>query len=216
MRSGDTGQASAGPAHILELFQEGRSLRRRLLEGKLIAFGQIVSVRDIGIARALADFGAVNRAHPLDGLFVLAFEMLRSSPDGGLFDGLIAVFLQRVNLGRKAAEHVNDLGILFGVGGQLLGSLRCFDRMIMHGTLVDVAYPGALLVSMHAAGFKPRDLARFGQPITTKVRDHIIGLARQPSVEIEVVSRKNFRQEDRVTEILKTRGNHPGLVIFSR
>jgi len=102
--------------------------------------------------------------------------------------------------------------LLSRYAGQLLGSLRCFDRMIMHGTLVDVAYPGALLVSMHAAGFKPRDLARFGQPITTKVRDHIIGLARQHSVEIQVVSRKNFRQEDRVAEILKTRGRHPGLV----
>lgn len=94
----------------------------------------------------------------------------------------------------------------------LVGSLRCFDRVIMHGTLIDVAHPGALLVSMAAAGFKPRDLARFAQPITVKVRDHIIGLAHQEGVEIEVVTRKNFRQEDRVAEILKVRGTHPGLV----
>src|SRR5215467_5093770 len=97
-------------------------------------------------------------------------------------------------------------------GEELSGSLRCFDRVIMHGTLVDVAHPGALLVTMHAAGFKPRDLARFGQPITAKVRDHIIGLARQHAIEIEVVTRKNFRQEDRVAAILKSRGKHPGLV----
>src|SRR5215467_15643724 len=95
---------------------------------------------------------------------------------------------------------------------QLLGSLRCFDRVIMHGTLIDVAHPGALLVSMQAAGFKPRDLARFGRPITSKVRDHVIGLARRHGVEVEVVTRKNFRQEDRVAAILKTRGMHPGLV----
>ena len=95
---------------------------------------------------------------------------------------------------------------------QLKGSLRCFDRVIMHGTLIDVAHPGALLVSMHAAGFKPRDLARFGQPITTQVRDHIIGLARRNGIEIEMVTRKNFRQEDRVAAILKIRGRHAGLV----
>ena len=95
---------------------------------------------------------------------------------------------------------------------QLLGSLRCFDRVIMHGTLIDVAHPGALLVSMHAAGFKPRDLARYGQPITSQVRDHIIGLARRNGLEIEMVRRKNFRQEDRVAAIMKTRGTHPGLV----
>jgi hypothetical protein len=95
---------------------------------------------------------------------------------------------------------------------QLVGSLRCFDRVIMHGTLIDVAHPGALLVSMQAAGFKPRDLARYAQPITQQVREHIIGLVRQHGLEIEMVTRKNFRQEDRVAAILKTRGTHPGLV----
>jgi hypothetical protein len=95
---------------------------------------------------------------------------------------------------------------------QLVGSLRCFDRVILHGTLIDVAHPGALIVSMQKAGFKPRDLARFARPITTQVRDHIIGLARRNQVEIEMVTRKNFRQEDRVVAILKTRGTHPGLV----
>ncbi len=95
---------------------------------------------------------------------------------------------------------------------QLAGSLRCFDRVILHGLLVDVAHPGALLVSMQAAGYKPRDLPRFAQPITAKVRDHIIELARAHQLEIEVVTRKTFRQEDRVAEILKTRGTAPGLV----
>jgi len=107
-------------------------------------------------------------------------------------------------------DSASDLTSRYAEG--LLGNLRCFDRVIMHGTLIDVAHPGALLVSMQAAGFKPRDLARFGQPITTAVRDHIIGLARHHGIEIEVVRRKNFRQEDRVAAILKTRGTHAGLV----
>jgi len=69
--------------------------------------------------------------------------------------------------------------------GKLVGNLRCFDRGILHGTLIDVAHPGALLGSMQAAGSKPRDLTRFAQPITLQVRDHIIGLARQDGIEIE-------------------------------
>lgn len=95
---------------------------------------------------------------------------------------------------------------------ELKGHLRCFDRVIMHGTLIDVAHPGALLVTMNAAGFQPKDLARFAQPITHQVREHIIKLARERGVEIEMVMRKNFRQEDRVAEILKSRGTGPGLV----
>jgi hypothetical protein len=102
---------------------------------------------------------------------------------------------------------------LFGrYATQLTGQLRCFDRVLLHGTLVDVAHPGALLVHMHAAGFKPRDVPRFAQPLNAQVRDNAIGLARQHGVEIEVVTRKNFRQEDRIAALLKTRGLRPGLV----
>jgi hypothetical protein len=95
---------------------------------------------------------------------------------------------------------------------ELTSNLGCFDRVILHGTLVDVAHPGALLVCMRAAGFRPRDLTRFAAPITTQVRQHILDLARQHGLEIEMVTRKNFRQEDRVAAILKSRGSHPGLV----
>ena len=95
---------------------------------------------------------------------------------------------------------------------QLVSSLRCFDRVIVHGTLVDVAHPGALLVSMKAAGFCPRDLARYAQPIGQEVRDAAVALAREHGLEIEVVTRKNFRQEDRVAAVLKQRGTQPGLV----
>ena len=103
-----------------------------------------------------------------------------------------------------------DLGIRYVE--ELAGQLRCFDRVILHGTLIVVAHPGALLVSMQRAGFLPRDLTRFAQPITGQVREPLIGRARQHGVEIEMVVRKNFRQEDRVAEILKTRGTHPGLI----
>lgn len=111
-----------------------------------------------------------------------------------------------------AQDPASDTDLATRYADQVVSSLRCFDRVILHGTLIDVAHPGALLISMHAAGFKPRDLARFAQPITTQVRDHVIQLARQNGMEIEMVTRKNFRQEDRVARILKQRGTHPGLV----
>lgn len=97
---------------------------------------------------------------------------------------------------------------------QLVGDLRCFNRTIVHGTLVDVAYPGALLVSMKAAGFCPRDLARFAQPIHRQIQDCAVALAREHGIEIEMLERKSkdFRQEDRIAAILKQRGTRPGLV----
>lgn len=111
-----------------------------------------------------------------------------------------------------ALEPAAGADLIGRYSDQMAGHLRCFDRLIMHGTLVDAAHPGALLVSMQRAGFRPRDLTRFAHPITEQVRDHIIGLARRHQVEIEMVQRKNFRQEDRVAAILKERGTKPGLV----
>ena len=109
-------------------------------------------------------------------------------------------------------ETAPGIDLISRYSKEIAGHLRCFDRMIVHGTLVDVAHPGALLVSMNQAGFRPRDLARFAEPITRQVRDHIIGLARRHQVEIEMVMRKNFRQEDRIAAILQERGTRPGLV----
>jgi hypothetical protein len=42
-------------------------------------------------------------------------------------------------------EFATDLGTRYVE--ELAGQLRCFDRVILHGTLIDVAHPGALLIS---------------------------------------------------------------------
>src|SRR2546428_13518202 len=88
---------------------------------------------------------------------------------------------------------------------EVAGHLRCFDRVIVHGTLVDVAHPGALLVSMNHAGFRPRDLARFAEPIGREVRDHIIGLARRHEGEVEMVTRKRFWHKAAIVRMAQER-----------
>ena len=93
--------------------------------------------------------------------------------------------------------------------GSWWAACAVFSRVIMHGTLIDVVDPGALLVLMQAAGFKPRDLARVCPAITKQVREHIIGLARQHGIEIEMVIRKNFGRRIGLAAILKARGTHP-------
>ena len=53
---------------------------------------------------------------------------------------------------RAAVENDSATDLVSRYAEQLVGNLRCFDRVIMHGTLIDVAHPGALLVSMQAGG----------------------------------------------------------------
>src|SRR5207249_8606291 len=73
-------------------------------------------------------------------LFILALDKFRGVAEGGSFDGLVAVFLQGLNMGGEAAEHVHDLGIFFGFGGESLGSVRLEQcvRELGGGELLDV------------------------------------------------------------------------------
>src|SRR6185369_10712017 len=101
------------------------------------------------------------------------------------------------------ASSESALSLALRYGDDLAGQLRCFDRVILQGTLVDIAHPGALAVQMHAAGLTPCELVRFAQPFNDQVRDNAILLGRQHGVEVEYIQKKNFRQEDRIADILK-------------
>jgi len=64
-----------------------------------------------------------NGADAVDNLFLLVLEMFSSSLEGGTIDGFIAILLQGLEVGGKAAEHIHCLGVCFWVGGQLPGDI---------------------------------------------------------------------------------------------
>lgn len=52
---------------------------------------------------------------------------------------------------------------------------------------------------------------QFAQPFRDAIRAHTELLAAEQGVEIEYIQRiKSFRKEDRIQQILSTRGNRPG------
>jgi hypothetical protein len=101
-------------------------------------------------------------------------------------------------------------------GEQIDGVLGCYDRVILTGTLVDVAHPDVLTARLYALNIRCFDLKFFAEPLRDQVRDNAILLARQAGLEIEFLERRGLRKEDRIAEILEKRGRHPGLVhVFS-
>lgn len=99
---------------------------------------------------------------------------------------------------------------------RILGTISCFDRVVITGTLVDIAYAGAMAATLTARGFRLFDYTQFAEPLRDEVRGGAERLAAESGLEIEYVQRKNFRKEDRVQEVLRQRGDAPGLVhIFS-
>ena len=100
--------------------------------------------------------------------------------------------------------------------GQIAGQLGCWDRLVVTGTLLDVGYSGALEKRLFQDHIRCFDLQRFAEPLREAMRDHAIKLARGAGLEVEFIQRKNFRKEDRISEIVARRGKAPGLVqVFS-
>lgn len=99
---------------------------------------------------------------------------------------------------------------------RILGTLSCFDRVVITGTLVDIGHGRAVATTLAVRGFRLFDYTQFAEPLRDEVRATAERLAAESGLESEYVRRKNFRKEERVQAVLRQRGNAPGLVhIFS-
>lgn len=99
---------------------------------------------------------------------------------------------------------------------KIVGTLSCFDRVVITGTLPDICHAGAMAAFLGARGTRLFDYPRWAAPFREELRTHAERLARGAGVEIEFIRRKNFRKEERIKALVARRGDHPGLVhIFS-
>jgi len=99
---------------------------------------------------------------------------------------------------------------------KIKGVLGCYDRIVMTGTLLDVAYPAAVQNLLYERGLRCFEIGEFAEPLRDAVRENAEAVAAQAGLKIEYLDRKGARKEDRIAAILKERGDHPGLIhIFS-
>ncbi len=99
----------------------------------------------------------------------------------------------------------------------IAGTLSCFDRVIITGMLPDIGYAGAMANYLNKKNIRYFDYTSWAEPLRNKIRQHAETLAAEAGIEIEFIRQyKAFRKEERIKEIIRDRGNHPGLVhIFS-
>ena len=102
-------------------------------------------------------------------------------------------------------------------GDKIAGTLSCFDRVVITGTLPDIGYAGAMAGYLSYHNIKLFEFPRWAEPLRDELRAHAEQLACEAGIEIEFIRRhKAFRKEDRIKAIIAERGDHPGLVhIFS-
>ena len=106
----------------------------------------------------------------------------------------------------------ND-ALVIRYGKEIAGVLGCFDRLVVTGTLSEIAHPEAMDAFLFREGFRVFDIGLFAEPLRQRIRDNAVKLAREAEIEIEYLSRsKGVRKEDLVAKVLARRGQHPGLV----
>lgn len=100
---------------------------------------------------------------------------------------------------------------------KIYGILSCYDRIVIHGTIPGWCYDKGMTSYLYANNIMIFDYPQFAQELRAQVRDNAETIAKENNIEIEFIRKtKAFRKEARIKEIIKERGDHPGLVhIFS-
>jgi hypothetical protein len=97
------------------------------------------------------------------------------------------------------------------------GVLSCFDRLVITGTIPGICYADGMTTHFYLNKIRIFDYAKWAEPLRNEIRANAERLAAQNNLEIEFIRKVDaFRKEKRIGEILKERGEEPGLVhIFS-
>lgn len=115
-------------------------------------------------------------------------------------------------MGRMNAKE----GLLERYADKIVGVLGCYDRIVLNGTLTDIAHPDAMAAVLRHDGIRCFDLRDYVEPLREQIRQNAEQLAAHHRLTIRFLPNSDTRKEDLVAEILARRGRTPGLVcIFS-
>ena len=94
------------------------------------------------------------------------------------------------------------------------GVLSCYDRIVITGSLQPLCYAQGMTRYLYQQGIRIFDYPGFAEPLRERIRANAEALAEANGLEIEFTrsGKKDFRKENRVQQILKRRGDQPGLV----
>ena len=67
--------------------------------------------------------------------------------------------------------------------------LGCFDRVVLIGTLREIAHPKAMDSFLYQEGFRAIEIGKFAEPLGQRIRDNVVNLAWGAGVEIKYLSR---------------------------
>jgi hypothetical protein len=91
---------------------------------------------------------------------------------------------------------------------QIAGVLSCYDRIIMQGTIPKWCYAKGMTGYFYDHDIRIFDYPKWAEPLRDAIRENMERIATASEIEIEFVrSKKGFRQEKRVKQVLDKRAS---------
>ena len=94
--------------------------------------------------------------------------------------------------------------------------LSCYDRLILSGTIPEISYGKGMTTYMFQKGVKIFNYPKFAEPFKDAIRANAERVAQEHGLTIDFIRKSGIRKESIISEKIKERGCHPGIVhIFS-
>jgi hypothetical protein len=97
-------------------------------------------------------------------------------------------------------------------GDRIAGVLTCYDRMVITGTLPGACYAAGMTSFLNVKAIRIFDYPQFAEPLRDRIRANAEAMAASAGLRIQYIAKAHIRKEVVVAEVIKTRGDHPGLV----
>jgi hypothetical protein len=95
---------------------------------------------------------------------------------------------------------------------KISGTLSCYDRIVIRGTLPVLSNAGHLTAYMYQNNIRIFDYAKFAEPYRDELKQNAQRIAEAAGLEIAFIRSSGVRKEAVIEGIIKKRGTHPGLV----
>jgi hypothetical protein len=95
---------------------------------------------------------------------------------------------------------------------KIQGVIACYDRVVIHGTLPGFNYAEGMTSFLKANNIRIFDYPRFAQTHRDDIRTNAEAIAKEHEIEIQFIQKTHIRKDDIIKNIIKERGDHPGLV----
>ena len=97
---------------------------------------------------------------------------------------------------------------------RIVGTLPCYDRVIVHGSVRSFSYAAGMASFLRVRGVRVFEFPKFAMPFREAIRANAGQLAKENGLKVQFIRNGKTRKEDLVAQALEDRGDTctPGLI----